>query len=135
MTADQDVENALNGNNGPGTPALPWALTAFFYDSHLFGLKKDYAFPEGANVSSSRLDQTTSMAKLLTRARTMPDGNDYDLHDAVFTILKSVLLANPHINDNEPLSVHYKPTVATLEASATKLALDAYVNAEATKLS
>ena len=108
MTADQDVNNALNGNSGPGTPALPWALVARFFRSNLFGRNKDYAYPEGSNVTSSRLDSITSLDKLLTRTREMADGNEYDLHDAVFTNLKSILAANPHINDDEVNSVNYK---------------------------
>lgn len=106
MTADQDVDNALNGTDG--TKALPWSLVARFYDSNLFGRNKDYAFPEGSNTSSSRLDSITSLDKLWTRTRKMADGNEYDAHDALFTILKSVLAANPHINDDDPNSVNYK---------------------------
>lgn len=108
MTADQDVDNALNGNSGPGTPALPYALVARFYDGNLFGRNKDYAYPEGPNVSSSRLDSITSMDKLLTRTHKHVDGNEYDLWDAVQTIVKSILLDDIHINDNEPNSVNYK---------------------------
>lgn len=106
MTADQDVFNLGNGTNG--TSALPEALVARFYPSRLFGRKKDYAYPEGANTTSSRWDSITSMDKLLTRTRVMADGNEYDAHDALFTILKSVLAANPHINDDEINSVNYK---------------------------
>lgn len=107
MSADQDIENALNGSDG--TAALPYALVARFYDSNMFGRNKDYAYPVGPNVTSSRLDSITSVDKLTTRTRKMADGNDYDLHDAIFTLLKVALAANPHINDDEKNSVNYKP--------------------------
>ena len=81
MTADQDVSNALNGNSGPGSPALPWALVAMLYDGNMFGLQKDYAYVEKPNVSASRLDQVTTLAKLLTRTHKHIDGNSYDLYD------------------------------------------------------
>jgi hypothetical protein len=110
MTADQDVNNSLNGNGGPGTTALPWALAALLYDSNMFGLNRDYAYPEGPNVTASKYDQITTLAKLLTRTRKMADGNSYDLHDAVFTILKYVLLQTPNINDDAIHSVNYKTT-------------------------
>lgn len=106
MTADQDILNLFNGSDG--TRALPEALVARFYDSNMFGRNKDYAHPEGPNTTSSRFDSITSMDKLLTRTRRMADGNDYDLHDAIFTILKSVLAASPHINDDEVNSVNHK---------------------------
>lgn len=106
--ADQNVDNLMNGSSG--TAALPEALVARFYDSNLFGRGTDYAYPEGPNVTSSRYDSITSVDKLLTRTRKMADGNDYDLHDAVFTILKSVLLADKTINDDEKNSVNFKPT-------------------------
>lgn len=122
MTADQNVENAGNGNTGPGTPALSYALVARFYDAHIFGRAVDYAYKEGSNVSPSRWDGITSLDKLLTRTKAMPDKNDYDLWDMVATICKSVLLANLHLNDDEPLSVNYKGAPAA--PSATKAALD-----------
>jgi hypothetical protein len=108
VTADQDVDNNLNGNAGDGTPALPWALAAMLYDANLLGLGKDYAYPEGSNVTSSRYDQITTLAKLLTRTHTHSDGNSYDLWDGVQTVLKYVLSLNPHINDDEVNSVNYK---------------------------
>lgn len=104
--ADQDVDNHLNGNSGPGTPALPEALVAMLYDANLLGLAKDYAYPEGSNTSSSRYDQITTMAKVLTRTHTHADGNTYDIWDAVQTILKYVLTVVPGINDGEKNSVN-----------------------------
>lgn len=111
MTADQDVFNA--GNGGTDTGAFPYALAAMFYDANMFGLSKDYAHPEDANTSASRWDQITSTAKLLTRKMRMPDGNDYDIWDAVMTLCKATVVANPHINDDEPNSVNYKPPAAS----------------------
>lgn len=108
MTASQDVDNALNGNSGPGSPALPYALVAMLYDGNIFGLGKDYAYPETSNVSSSRYDQITTLAKLLTRTHIHADGNEYDIWDATQTILKWVLTQNIHLNDDEPDSVNYK---------------------------
>ena len=108
----QSVADSIAGTDGLGN-ALPYALVAMFYDSNMFGRSKDYAFPEGSNTSSSRLDQITSGAKLWTRTRTMADGNDYDAHDALFTCLKWVLSQNIHINDDEINSVNYKATPAS----------------------
>jgi len=104
MSADQDVSNAGNGTDG--TNALPYALVAMFYDAHMFGRAVDYANPEGSNVSPSRWDQITSLAKLLTRTATLADGNEYDLYDMVRTCTKWVVAQNPHINDDEHLSVN-----------------------------
>lgn len=106
MTADQDVFNTMNGTNG--TAALPEALVARFYNANMFGLSKDYAYPEGSNVTSSRYDSITSMDKLLTRKRKHVDGNSYDAWDCLQTIVKSILAVNPHINDDEKNSVNYK---------------------------
>lgn len=132
MTADQDVDNLLNGNSGPGTPALREALVARFFDAHMFGRSKDYAYPEGSNVTSSRLDSITSLDKNLDRTAALSDGNDYDVYDMLRTITKSILLATPHINDDEPLSVNYKGTPA--KPSATAEALLVYRQQEAAKL-
>lgn len=104
--ADQNVDNLMNGSNG--SAALPEALVARFYDSNMFGRNKDYAYPEGSNVTSSRYDSITSVDKLWTRTRKMSDGNEYDAHDALFTLLKIGLAANPHINDDEKNSVNHK---------------------------
>jgi hypothetical protein len=113
MAADQDVYAQGNGvrQNPDGSPtnqALPFALTAFFYPAHMFGLRHDYAFPEGPNVSSSRWDQITSQAKLVTRTAVLADRNEYDIYDMIRTVAKWVVATNPHINDDEPLSVNYK---------------------------
>lgn len=124
MTADQDVANALNGNSGPGSPALPYALVARFYDCHMFGRSKDYAYPEGPNVTSSRLDSITSLDKNIDRTALLADGNDYDIFDMARTITKWVLSQNIHINDDEPLSVNYKG--ATPAKSELELALEAH---------
>ena len=107
MPADQDVYNAMNGSDG--TAALPYALVAILYDAHMFGLGKDYAYPESSNTTSSRYDQLTTLAKLLTRKQTLADGNDYDVWDCVFTIAKWVVKNDLTINDDEVLSVNHKP--------------------------
>jgi hypothetical protein len=112
MPADQDVAAAGAGvtqdaNGNPTTTALPWAEVAFLYDANILGLGKDYAFPEGSNASSSRWDQITTLAKVLTRTHTHADGNTYDIWDAVQTILKWVLAQDPTINSNETDSVNY----------------------------
>jgi hypothetical protein len=109
---DQDVANHLNGNTGAGSPALPEALVAMLYDANLLGLSKDYAYKEGSNVTSSRYDQITTLAKLLTRTHKLADGNDYDIWDAVMTIAKWVVLNNKTINDDEVNSVNFKKTAS-----------------------
>lgn len=124
MTADQDVNNLANGNSGPGTPALPEALVARFYDSHMFGRSIDYAYPESSNVTASRWDGITSLDKNLDRVAKLADGNEYDAFDLLRTIVKNILLTNKTINDDEPLSVNYKGT--PVAPSATKLALEAH---------
>ena len=106
MTADQDVDNALNGSDG--TAALPYALVAMLYDANMFGLGNDYAYPEGSNTTSSRYDQITTLAKLLTRKAKLADGNDYDVYDMLRTCTKYILSQNIHINDDEVNSVNYK---------------------------
>lgn len=103
----QTVSDKIDGTNIDGA-ILGYRQAAMFYDANMFGLSKDYAFPEGSNASPSLLDQATSMAKLLTRKQTLADGNDYDLWDCVFTITKWILAQNPHINDDEINSVNHK---------------------------
>lgn len=107
----QSVADSISGTDGTGT-ALGYMITAMLYDGHMFGLGKDYAFPETSNTSASLLDKATTLAKLLTRKQTLADGNDYDLWDCVFTCAKWVLSQNIHINDNEVNSVNYKPPTA-----------------------
>jgi hypothetical protein len=107
----QSVADSIAGTDGSGT-ALPWAKAAMFYDAHMFGLPKDYAFPETSNTSASRLDQITSLAKLLTRKQKLVDGNDYDAWDCLFTLTKWVLSQNVQINDTEVNSVNYKAPAA-----------------------
>lgn len=105
MTAAQDVLNS--GNGGTDSGAFPYALVAMLYDGNILGLDKDYAYPEGSNVSASRWDQITTLAKVLTRTHTHADGNTYDIWDAVQTILKWVLTQAPTINDDEPDSANF----------------------------
>lgn len=107
-SADQVVFDQVNGLD-PNNNGLPYAEVAMLYDAHLLGLSKDYAFPEGGNVAFSRLDQLTTLAKILTRTHSHADGNDYDVWDAIQTILKWVLTQVEGINNDEVNSVNYKP--------------------------
>lgn len=102
------VSDKLDGIDDGTGQALPYRLAAMLYTAHMFGLGKDYAFPEGPNVSSSMPDQVTTLTKLLTRTKKMPDNNEYTLWDAIMTNCKANILANPHINDDEVNSVNYK---------------------------
>src|SRR5699024_2147883 len=106
MADAKTVANQLDGSDG--NAALPYAIAAMLYDARMFGLSTDYAFPEGANTSSSRLDQVTTLAKLLTRKMKHADGNSYDLFDAIHTVLKHIIKLDPTINDDEINSVNYK---------------------------
>ena len=99
--------NKLDGVDGNGN-ALFYRVAAMFYDAHMFGLSKDYAYPEGSNTTASLLNHGTSLAKLLTRKQKLADGNDYDIWDCVFTITKWVLSQDVHINDAEVNSVNHK---------------------------
>lgn len=103
----QSVSDLISGTDGNGA-ALSFAKVAMLYDANLLGLAKDYAFPEGSNMSPSRLDQITTLAKVLTRTHTHADGNTYDIWDAVQTILKWVLAQDLTINASEINSVNHK---------------------------
>jgi hypothetical protein len=102
------VFNQIIGADNNSGQAEPWRLAAMLYTAHMFGLAKDYAFPEGSNVSASLADQVTTLTKLLTRKAKLADGNEYDLFDMMVTNTKWVLSQNPHINDTEINSVNYK---------------------------
>ena len=104
----ESVSDQLAGTDGGGN-ALPFEKAAMLYDAHMFGLSKDYAFPEGSNTSPALPDHVTTLAKLLTRKQKLVDGNDYDAWDCLFTITKYVLSQNVHINDTEVNSVNFKP--------------------------
>lgn len=103
----QSVSDKLDGIDGGGNE-LSFRKVPMFYEANMFGLSKDYAFPEGANETASELNQVASLAKLLTRKKTFADGNQYDALDCIWTIAKSIVAANPHINDDEKNSVNYK---------------------------
>lgn len=103
----QSVSDKLDGIDGSGNE-LSFRKVAMFYEAHMFGLAQDYAFAEGANETASALNHAATLAKLFTRKHTMPDGNQYDALDCLWTLTKAAVLANPHINDDEPLSVNYK---------------------------
>lgn len=108
MADAQSVANQLDGSDG--SEALPYALVARFYEANMFGLSTDYAYPEGSNTTSSRLDSITSVDKLLSRKLTLADGNQYDAWDALMTVAKWVVKNDPTINDDEPNSVNHKPS-------------------------
>lgn len=103
----ESVANQIDGIDGNGNE-LSFRKVAMFFDAHMFGLAFDYAFPEGPNESASMADHAASLAKLFTRTKKLSDGNDYTVWDAIMTVAKATVLANPHINDDEPLSVNYK---------------------------
>jgi hypothetical protein len=104
----QSVADQIAGTDGGGNP-LTYEQSAMFFQSNMFGLSKDYAFPQGAYVTTALTDKATSLAKLLTRLTTpMADGNVYDLHDLLRTTVKWILSQNVHINDDEKHSVNYK---------------------------
>jgi hypothetical protein len=107
----QSVSDKLDGIDGDGNE-LPFRKVAMFYEAHTFGLAKDYAFSEGPNETASELNHAATLAKLLTRKHTLADGNQYDAWDMLVTLTKAAVLANPHINDDEPLSVNYKKPAA-----------------------
>lgn len=95
----QSVSDKMDGLVD-GQP-LPYAIVAMLAQSKIFSLDKSYPEPEGANTGSSRLDQITTLAKVLTRTWEGPDGKVYDLFDAVMSILKWVLAEAPSLNATE----------------------------------
>ena len=107
----QSVSDKLDGLDANGNE-LPFRKVAMFYEAHMFGLASDYAFPEGPNETASELNHVATLAKLFTRKKTLADGNQYDALDALWTVAKSIVKANPHINDDEPLSGNYKKPTA-----------------------
>lgn len=106
MTDAQNILDKLDGVNAGNSE--PFRRVAMLYDANILGLETDYAFPEGGNVSSSALDQITTLAKVLTRKVKHADGNSYDLADAVQTILKALIAENQYINDDEVNSVNHR---------------------------
>lgn len=107
----QSVSDKLDGIDATGAE-LPFRKVAMFYEAHPFGLAVDYAFEEGPNETASELNHAATLAKLFTRKHTLADGNQYDAWDMLVTLTKAAVLANPHINDDEPLSVNYKKPAA-----------------------
>jgi hypothetical protein len=86
----QSVADQVAGTDGNGN-ALPFRLVALLQPSEIFGLGSSYPFPEGPNTSPSQLDQTTTMAKILTRTFTASDGKTYDVFDMLATLLEAHL--------------------------------------------
>lgn len=103
----QSVSDKLDGLDGNGNIET-FANVAMLYDAHILGLAKDYAMPEGPNVSASVIDHVTTLAKILTRKVTLEDGNSYDAFDMLATCTKWVLSQNAGINNDEVNSVAYK---------------------------
>lgn len=106
----ESVADTVAGTDGNGN-ALPFEQVAMLYLSNMFGLSKDYAFPEGSNTSPALTDHASTLAKLLTRTAKLADGNTYDALDMLRTVTKWVLLQSPEINNDEANSVNFvKPT-------------------------
>jgi hypothetical protein len=85
----QSVADSLAGT-ADGSP-LSFRLVALLQPSEIFGLGSSYPFPEGPNTSPSQLDQTTTMAKILTRTFVGSDGKTYDIFDMLATLLEAHL--------------------------------------------
>lgn len=74
---------------------LDYCLVTLLHKSGIFSLRDgSFPQPEGENTSPSRLDQITTLAKILSRTYVASDGHEYDIWDAVMTVLESVL-SNP----------------------------------------
>jgi hypothetical protein len=115
----ESVADTVAGTDGGGN-ALPYEQAAMFYQSNMFGLSKDYAFPQGAYTSTALPDHATSLAKLLTRLTTpLADGNVYDVHDMLRTITKWILTQNVNINNDEPNAVNYGKTLPVTPVTPT----------------
>lgn len=81
------LDGEINGQQ------LAYALAGLMYPSTIFGLRNGdgiYPYPEGPNASSSRLDQVTTLAKVLCRTYTAKDGKTYDVFDMLATILEKL---------------------------------------------
>jgi len=77
---------------------LSYRLMALLHASNIFSLRNGdgtYPYPEGANVSSSLLDGFTTLAKILGRTFVAVDGKEYDIWDAVMTLLNAHLTPPP----------------------------------------
>lgn len=70
---------------------LPYRLVALLEPSAVFSLGTTYPYTEGPNVTSSQLDMTTTLAKVLTRTFTASDGKTYDVFDILATLLEAQL--------------------------------------------
>jgi hypothetical protein len=107
----ESVADQVAGTNVDGVP-LTFEEAAMLYPAHMFGLSRDYAFPEASNTSPGMADHVTTLTKLETRLAELADGNTYDFWDMVRTNTKWILAQDIHINDDEPLSVNYVPPAA-----------------------
>ncbi|PBA43505.1 hypothetical protein CKJ63_03325 [Mycobacterium avium] len=88
----QSVSDKLDGEID-GQP-LDYALAALLQPSQRFSLRPggSYPYTEGPNASASRLDQITTLAKILARTYIAADGNEYDVFD-ILTVLLDAHLA------------------------------------------
>lgn len=88
-TADS-VSGKLDGVDQNGA-RLPYRLVALLEPSGAFSLNTTYPYPEGPNTTSSQLDMTTTLAKVLTRTYKASDGKTYDVFDMLATLLEGHL--------------------------------------------
>jgi hypothetical protein len=96
----ESVSDKLDGQVN-GTP-LSYDEVAMLRKSSIFTLRNgDYPYQEGANTDPSFIDHVNTLAKILTRTWVGSDGNEYDVADAIFSLLKTELLANPALNADE----------------------------------
>lgn len=88
----QSVSDKLDGQSNGAQ--LAYALAALLSESNIFSLRNgdgSYPYPEGPNVSSSRLDHVTTLAKVLCRTYKASDGKVYDVFDMLATVLEAHL--------------------------------------------
>ena len=96
----QSIADKMDGQVN-GQP-LPYDLVDLLRKSKIFSLRNgDYPYPEGENVSPSFIDHANTDAKVIARTYVASDGREYDLWDAVMTILKWVLIQDATVNANE----------------------------------
>lgn len=95
-SASDKLDGIANGQ------PLSYDQVAMLRKSTIFALRNgDYPYPEGENTDPSFIDHTNTLAKILTRTYVGPDGHEYDVGDAIFTLLKAALKANPSLNADE----------------------------------
>lgn len=85
----ESVSDKLDGLDN-GQP-LDYRLVALLEPSAIFSLGSTYPYSEGPNITSSQLDMTTTLAKVLTRTYIASDGKTYDVFDILATLLEAHL--------------------------------------------